>query len=261
MMPMTKKILIVLTLSVLCMALVAPAALAELTVQTDKDTIDINYNYNGSTLNISGTSDAGTDLIITIASDYGEETLKKKDKIGGIIWMNVDEYEFSNIPNVYLIKSSKALADLLGPQQLTEKGLGLKEVGLQAEIEPEPSSDEKELLLDEFAKYKETKNLFAASAGDIEINQEGGKQTYSAEIDWPYQAPPGQYQITVYSVEDGLIFDTAETQIAVQEVGAVKSIANMAADNGALYGLIAIVIAIVAGFGVGIVFRSKGGSH
>jgi uncharacterized membrane-anchored protein YitT (DUF2179 family) len=34
----------------------------------------------------------------------------------------------------------------------------------------------------------------------------------------------------------------------------------MAKNNGTLYGIISIVVAVLAGFGVGMIFR-KGGSH
>ena len=47
----------------------------------------------------------------------------------------------------------------------------------------------------------------------------------------------------------------------VEQVGIVKTLANMAKNNGALYGAISIVVALIAGFGVGIIFRKGGGGH
>jgi hypothetical protein len=41
----------------------------------------------------------------------------------------------------------------------------------------------------------------------------------------------------------------------------VKSLADMAKNNAALYGLISIAVALGAGFGVGMVFRKSGGAH
>jgi len=41
----------------------------------------------------------------------------------------------------------------------------------------------------------------------------------------------------------------------------VKALSGMAKNNGALYGIISILIALGAGFGVGMIFRKGGGAH
>jgi len=41
----------------------------------------------------------------------------------------------------------------------------------------------------------------------------------------------------------------------------VKSLAEMAKNNGALYGLLSIILALGSGLGVGLVFRKSGGAH
>jgi hypothetical protein len=62
-------------------------------------------------------------------------------------------------------------------------------------------------------------------------------------------------------VKDGRIVETAESKILVEQVGTVKSLATMAKNRGALYGLLSILAALGAGFGVGLVFRKGGGAH
>ncbi len=44
-------------------------------------------------------------------------------------------------------------------------------------------------------------------------------------------------------------------------MGLVKSFADMAKNSAALYGAISILAALVAGFGVGLIFRKGGGAH
>ncbi len=79
--------------------------------------------------------------------------------------------------------------------------------------------------------------------------------------DWPYQAAPGDYLVTVYAVKNGKVIEQAESKVNVEQVGMVKALANMAKNSAALYGVLSIGIALVAGFGVGLVFRKGGGSH
>jgi len=75
------------------------------------------------------------------------------------------------------------------------------------------------------------------------------------------QAAPGDYLVTVYAVKDHRVVEQAEAKVNVEQVGIVKTLANMARDNAALYGFLSIGIALSAGFGVGMVFRKGGGSH
>jgi len=47
----------------------------------------------------------------------------------------------------------------------------------------------------------------------------------------------------------------------VEQVVFVKSLSTMAKDSAALYGFLSVGIALISGFGVGLVFRKGGGSH
>jgi hypothetical protein len=47
----------------------------------------------------------------------------------------------------------------------------------------------------------------------------------------------------------------------VELTGIVALLAKMSADNRTLYGIISIVVAVGAGFGVGMIFKKGGGSH
>ncbi len=57
------------------------------------------------------------------------------------------------------------------------------------------------------------------------------------------------------------VIESSETKLMMENTGMMKTIADMAKNNGALYGIVSIVIAIVAGFAVGIIFRMARGGH
>ncbi len=127
-------------------------------------------------------------------------------------------------------------------------------------ITPVKNEDEKAMWFNEFVKFKESSNLYSTSSGKISITEKDGKQNYYIMLDWPYQAQPGNYIVTVYAVKDKKIVETANTTVFVEQVGIVKTLFDMAKNKAALYGIISIVAALGAGFGVGLIFR-KGGSH
>lgn len=236
-------------------------AFAELTIKANHDHIKIDFFYHGSTVSVRGTTEPGTDLIIKIASPEGHETLKQKGKVAGLLWMNVNTLKLEQVPNLYSIHSTKKIEDLLGEGEAEKYVIGYPALSRHAELIPAVGEDEKSKWLSEFIKYKESSKLYATSSGKIEMKEKDGKQEYYINTAWPYQAPPGDYLVTVYAVKDKKVIEKAEAKVLVEQAGIIKTLSNMAKNNGALYGIISILAALGAGFGVGMVFRKGGGAH
>jgi hypothetical protein len=165
------------------------------------------------------------------------------------------------VPNLYSIHSTKKIDELIDRKEQDKFVIGFPALSRHAELTPSASEEEKSRWFSEFIKYKESSKLYATSSGLIEMKEKDGKQSYYILTQWPHQAPPGDYLVTVYAVKDGKVIDTAESKVLVEQVGIVKSLSGMARNNAVLYGIISIVSALGAGFGVGMVFRKGGGAH
>ncbi len=256
-----KKIILSLAIAVLFTAASSTGAFAFLTTKANHDRITIGFFYSGSEVSVSGLSDPGLDYIVTITSPECHQSLKRKGKVGGVLWMNVGDLKCEKVPNLYFVQSTKKLDDLL-PASLQEQYLlGYPAIEKHIEMEPVKDQAEKDKWFAEFVKYKESKKLFFNTSGGFQVSQADGKQKYYMKFKWPYQAPPGEYVATIYGVRDGKIVEQATSKVLVEQVGSVKLLANMAKNQGALYGMLAILSAIGAGFGVGLVFGKGGGAH
>lgn len=236
-------------------------ASAELTISANHAHITIDFFYHGSTVGVSGISEPGTDLIIKITSPDRHETLKQKRKVGGLLWMNAGTLNFENVPALYLLVSTRKIEDIMDVDELDRNVIGYRALGKHVKIEPVANEEEKAKWFDELVKFKESSKLYSTSFGKISTASKDGKQVYSIKTDWPYQAPPGEYILTVYAVKDKRVTEKAETKVQVEQVGIVKTLSHMAKNKGALYGIISIVAALGAGFGVGLIFRKGGGAH
>ncbi|GAB4482622.1 MAG: hypothetical protein OHK006_01490 [Thermodesulfovibrionales bacterium] len=255
------RVFFLFVLTVVAGALFTAEADATLTAKANHDNIKIDFFYHGSTVSISGVSESGTDLVIKIASPEGHETLKEKGKVGGLLWMNVGSKKFDRVPNFYSIHSTRDLRSILSDDEMTANGIGYAALERRAVIEPVADDEEKARWFDEFIRYKERSRLYTSSSGKIDLKTTEGSQSYYSLIQWPYQAPPGDYLVTVYAVKNGKVVEQAESRVHVEQTGIVKTLASMAKDNAALYGLVSIISALGAGFGVGLVFRKGGGAH
>lgn len=250
-----------LMISLFVLTMSPKMASAELTVKANHDDIKIDFFYHGSTVSVAGLADKDTDLIIKIASAEGHEVLKQKGKVAGMLWMNTGTLNFENTPNLYSIYSTKNIDDILSTDEMDKYVIGYPALSRHVEIEPLANEDEKAVWFNEFVKYKESSHLYKTSSGDILISDKDGRQSYYILTAWPYQAPPGDYVVTVYAVKDHKIIEQNEAKVLVEQVGAIKMLAGMAKNNGALYGLISIMAALAAGFGVGLIFKKGGGAH
>jgi uncharacterized protein (TIGR02186 family) len=236
------------------------AASAQLTAKANHDHITVDFFYHGSTVSVRGVSDPDTDLVIKIASDDGHQTLREKGKVGGVLWMNVGELKIEQAPNMYFLHSTKNIEDILGPDQINKYVIGYP--ALERHVRMNAADEgEKAKWFDEYVKFKESSKLYGTTTGRISLTEDKTSQSYYILTQWPYQAPPGNYTVTVYAVKDKRVVETATSTVLVEQVGMVKSFANMAKNNAAEYGLISIFAALSAGFGVGIVFRKSGGAH
>ncbi len=239
----------------------AAGARAELTVRANHDHITVGFFYHGSSVGVRGIADPDADLVIKIASADGHEALKEKGKAGGLIWMNVGTLEFEHAPKLYEVFSTRPIGEILAPEEAQREVLGYEALGRHVAIEPLENEAERERWFAEFIRFKEAQQLYVSSAGEISFGEKDGKRTYAIETSWPYQAPPGDYLVTVYAVRDGKVVETATHPVLVEKVGAVRYLSSMAKDRGALYGLLSILVALGAGFGVGLIFRKGGGAH
>jgi len=234
---------------------------AELTTGVNDDHVQIGFFYHGSAVSISGASDLGTDLIIKISSPEGHEALRKKGKVAGFLWMTVGILNFKHVPALYFLNSSRKIEDILSKEEMLKYGIGYEAIEEHAEMDAVKNEDEKMKWFREFVKFKEFSKLYSLSSGNVSLTEKGGRQAYSILHPWPYQAPPGKYTVTVLAIKGSRVIETAETSVLVEQVGIIKYLAGMAKNAGALYGIVSVLAALGAGFGVGLVFRKGGGSH
>ncbi|MBI4697600.1 MAG: TIGR02186 family protein [Nitrospirae bacterium] len=255
------SLLALLGVSILGLLIYTADASADLTIKANHDHIKIDFFYHGSTVSVKGNSDPGTDLIIKITSPEGHQALKKKGKAAGFLWMNVGSLEFEHVPNLYFLHSTKKIEDLLSKDEIEKYLIGYTALEKHIEIKPVENENEKTRWFNEFVKFKESSKLYSTSHGKISTTSKNGRQDYYILLDWPFQASPGNYTVTVYAVKDGRVAEKADANVLVEQVGIVKTLFDMAKNKAALYGIISIVAALGAGFGVGLIFRKGGGAH
>lgn len=252
-------------------------ARAALTAKANHERIDIDFGYHGSTVSVRGDADEGVDLVVKISSPERRQVVNKKGRVAGL-WMNVGPLELDRAPDVYEVFSTRPLEAILTPEERLAHVIGYDALERHVDVTPIARAEEKATWFREFVALKESSRLYAESSGRIVTESvgagdpvllaaaasgggEGGRQRYSLETDWPHQAPPGAYDVTVFAVKDGRVREQAHALVTVEQIGIVKLLASMARDSAVLYAIVSIAIAVAAGFGVGMILRKGSGAH
>lgn len=222
--------------------------------------VPISFFYHGQKLTISGTSASNDDLIVKISSPASDVAMKFKEKVGGLFWMKKGSYEFKDVPAVYMLNSTAALDRILSAEEQQRNLLGYKALIAHAKAEDSNGNEVDKKWLDQFIRFKEAEKVYNVQEGTV-VRQHGNDgNTFTLSVDWPFQAPPGTYNIEVLAVRDGIVVGRRATSFTVERQGITATLSKMAFDKAAIYGIMAIVIALVAGFAVGALFKG-GGSH
>lgn len=257
------RIMLMVSLVVVAILSVFPnEASALLTAKINHDRIKIDLFYHGSKMSVSGEADKDVDLIIKITSPEGDQVLREKRKMAGFLWMNMGKLNFKYVPNLYFLSSTKNIQNILSREEMDKYSIGYSALENNVEITPAMNENKKTKWFSEFLKFKKSSKLYAIYSGQISTNVKDGRQGYFISLNWPYQAPPGDYFINVYAVKDNKVIEQAEAKGLVEQAGIVNTLADMAKNNSALYGILSILVAVSAGSGVSMIFRKgAGGAH
>lgn len=254
------KILFTFSTTSLMILIFASNALS-ITAEVSPDHISVNSLYHGSKIVITGETAADREIIIKIGSPEVKAHLRKKGKIGAVLWMNVGELEFSPVSDVYLVYSTQEINKILSESEQDKYVVGYDALKRVVEVSPVNNEAEKEKWFKEFIKFKEKNKVYGVFPGKIETRSNGDRKTYNLTLDWPYEALPQGYSVNVYSVKDSVIQDLTEKSLEVEKVGMLKFLSNMAFNNAVIYGIISLIIAISAGFLVSLIFKGGRRGH
>ncbi len=255
---MNKKILFYISLLAGLFALLtSPCLAANISINLKPSVINISAFYNGSSVKLSGTIPAKAEAFIRLSGLNREIHLKKKGKVAGLLWMNTGSFIFKNVPDTYMILTSKGLKN-----EIDSPHSSLGFAALEKQITIEPPDKDKDFLFKEFVKLQRKNHVYFSNDNAVQYAADhNGQRTFTSVITIPPKMKPGTYTIEVFALENGTVVGTATKSLTIKKIGFPKQVENLAFNHSLLYGIIAVLIALVAGLIIGVLFKGKGGAH
>lgn len=239
-------------------AATAQEAAASLTVTPSR--IDVGLFYDGSNVQIHGTAPSDQALAVTCVGPDRTLHLKRKGKVWGVLWMNVGEVSFPRIPSLYMLSTSKPIAQLAPEPERARLGIGYP--GLRAHSLP-TSTPEQRRLFAELIKLERHAGRFSVSEGGVHLTRgPRGTRRFSASCRFPAHALEGTYAVDLIGFGNGKGRVLTHRTIRVEKVGTAVFIHSLAKNHGLLYGITAVIIALAVGLITGFLFGLGGkGAH
>jgi uncharacterized protein (TIGR02186 family) len=228
-----------------------PAPASSQSIVTDLSTreVAISTGFTGAELLLFGATEGFGDIVVTVEGPKRDEIIRRKERVAGI-WVNGTSVTFENAPAYYRTAASKPLSEIAAPEVLEKLQIGSSRIDLSTR-----SSRGAEAILEfreAFIRSKKRQALYSEDISDIKITR---GRLFRSTIPFPVNVPIGTYEVTVHLFKDGRLVSSEKTPLTVQKVGLEAKIYDFAHDHAAWYGLIAIAIALVAGWLAGVIFR------
>jgi uncharacterized protein (TIGR02186 family) len=242
--------------SLVCAISVAGESQTRLEVVPDE--IQIGTFYDGCTVHVSATTSQCDGAVIVLEGQDEEVTLNRKGRVA-FIWMNVARITISGLPQAYIMAASDKLENICSGATLRDLRLGLQSLRPRMKV-----SSDRPLTGGEFEQFLKLKEHSGAYDTDIKINLKTispDSQELSADLPIPSRMPPGTYDINLYCFRDGNLIENQVGRLGIETIGLPCLLMNLADKHAAMYGLLAIIVAMVAGLVIGIIFSALPGNR
>ncbi len=235
------------------------------------DQVQMGTFYNGSKMRAEGTAPAGSQVLAVIRGADKPELFNRKGRVGPI-WLNTDKVRITQVPALFLSYGSAEVRSVLDGAVVDE--YQLDEAAIQRRMSclihwkcppgkdvqansggecsgVEPEARDGQVLRASFIKLKTKQGIYQVLPRAVQVADAGnGEARYTLDLLWPRKAPPGTYQVDVYAIRDHAIIARASTRLEVVEVGFPAYMANLATSRPWFYGVLAVIAAVIAGFGI-----------
>ncbi len=254
---------VVLSTVLICLSIAERAGAAEpLVTDISERLISISSDFTGTELLLFGAlgevaeGERG-DVVVVVRGPTQRMMVRKKKRRAGI-WVNTQAVTFEDVPGFYAISASGRLEDIAPLSLLARHQIGLDHLRFK------PTPDSRTVVLaspERLQGYREAmvrtlkrEGLFSEEVDSIRFMSD---TLFRTRIAFPAKVPVGNYRAEVYLIRNGQVVPggAQSSPIFVDKVGIGRAIFNFAHRQPEIYGVVAVLLALFAGWVAATVFR------
>ena len=223
----------------------------QIVADLSQENVKISTDFQGAKILLFGAYDGkkGDDIIVIVTGPKGLVTVQKKEKILGV-WVNTRKVNYINTPKYLSISSNRRIDDILNKktQKISEIGLNNLKIRIQPGIKVEKEGNWRQALTRNMLKS----NLWSINENSVTLNKDSLFRSY---LELPSNVITGQFEVKILHYRNSKLVSQQINSINVSKSGISAEIYNIAQNYSTLYGIFAVFLAVLVGWGSNLIFR------
>ena len=223
----------------------------QIVADLSQENVKISTDFQGAKILLFGAYDGkkGDDIIVIVTGPKGLVTVQKKEKILGV-WVNKRKVNYINTPKYLSISSNRRIDDILNKktQKISEIGLNNLKIRIQPGIKVEKERNWRQALTRNMLKS----NLWSINENSVSLNKDSLFRSY---LELPSNVITGQFKVKILHYRNSKLVSQQINSINVSKSGISAEIYNIAQNYSTLYGIFAVLLAVLVGWGSNLIFR------
>lgn len=188
-------------------------------------------------------------VIVTLQGPELPVEVTRKGHVLGL-WVNTGRRRLAEVPSYYAVATSGQLSEVLTPADDQRYRISLPEaihpLGSAGPAAGTPA------FVQALMRIRQAQGLYALDEGSVTIEQ---STLFRADLALPADLTEGTYRLRIYLTRDGQVVDSHASDVLVRKIGLERWLYRLSLEKPAIYGLLSLVIAILAGWLASAAFR------
>ena len=222
-----------------------------LVTDLSESTVEISSTFSGADILLFGAYDGqkNDDIIVVVSGQKGNIKVDKKEKKIGI-WMITESIKFLNVPKYYYIASNRKIEEITNKTEIKKRKLDLNSFELKNNKIDYKNLDKK--WYEALKRNMKKKQFWKIEENSITLNK---NTLFRKTLSLPSNVSTGMYNVKILHYRKGNLISQEESKIKIDKTGISANIYNFAQNFSAIYGIIAVIIALFFGWFTNFIFR------
>jgi uncharacterized protein (TIGR02186 family) len=232
-----------------CLAGLTPARGADLVASLSNHLVAITTGFTGANVLLFGATDGQGDVVVVVRGPLASQVVRRRGRVLGL-WINERETAFAAVPGFYAVASSRPLPEIMPPPEAQLHEIGIDNVPMPP-IKPGTAAEIAEFRA-ALIRSRRAAGLYVVEPGAVRFL---GNRLFRTDVWIPANAPVGSYTVSFFLIRDGEVVSAESTPLLVSKVGIEARIFDFAYRYAFAYGVLAVIVAGVAGWLANVVYR------
>jgi uncharacterized protein (TIGR02186 family) len=188
------------------------------------------------------------EVIVTVSGPPQRLTVREAERRAGI-WVNTRGVEVDAAPSFYAVATTGPLRDILSRTEDLRHSISVEQAVRAVGNTVENRDDFLQALL----RLREEEGQYRLLEGQVVFPQQ---TLFRTQIELPANLVEGDYATRIFLTRDGAVVDSFQTTIFVRKTGIERWLFGLSQQQPVLYGLLALSLAIAAGWTASAAFQA-----